>query len=179
MPWRCANCELVQSQDIGDCRNCGHTESEHVSHRELNESAEGIERPKTMTFDTPRRTRTVSDGGEAEFKSADVNPDGSIANETPVPEAPKQSRRERMSLERWKIKLVGQVRLGIQLVGMCLVLLAAYNLFFVGVAGGEIWFGYRQFYDATSVVGEGMNASVIHRADVLLFGLGAAIVWWA
>ena len=178
MPWVCANCRLPQLQDIGDCRGCGHTEAEHVSQRELDESAQGIERPKAMTFDTPGRPRTVSDGGGAEFKSADVNPDGSIANETPVPEPPKKTRRERVSLERWKIKLLGQVRLSVQIVGMLMVLLAVYNLFLVGPDSG-IWFGYRSLFDQTTVVGDGMNASVIHVADVGLMAAGAALVWWA
>lgn len=83
------------------------------------------------------------------------------------------------SLEVRYLRAKGKAAFGVQVVGMLLVLLAVYNLFLAGTVGTEIWFGYREFLEATTVVGEGQNARFIHVADVVLFGLGAAVVWWA
>lgn len=83
------------------------------------------------------------------------------------------------SLEITYIRARAKLAFAIQLVGMLAVFLAIYNMFLIGTVETTVWFGYRGLFDATAMLGEGMNTHAIHVADMGLFAAGAALVWWA
>jgi hypothetical protein len=57
------------------------------------------------------------------------------------------------------------------MVGIAVLLLAAANLFGVG-----LWDGYRTLLNGTAVVGQ--QESLVFVADVVAMGVGASVAWF-
>lgn len=174
MAYECAKCGGLYLEPVEQCKDCGHDI--------VKEDAASIEARtgvKPMTFDGGERASTAKEASSQVWESAGVNPDGSLADDGVELENPPQSRWPSVSLERWWIKIVGNVRFAVQLVGIALVLITAYNMILYPYLHAEVWFGYRQMFASMAGVGAAPTPSLHYLADVLIMGAGAALAWFS
>lgn len=87
-----------------------------------------------------------------------------------------------MDLQKFKInaeiygtRAKAKLRLILQIAGIALVILSAYNLLIAPAMQTELWAPYRMFgsvYSSKEEVG-------FYIGDFVLMAVGAAIVWWS
>lgn len=175
MAYECADCEGLHLQPVDECVYCGHPI--------VRESVAGIEARtglKPMEFGSKPSASTAKESASSVWDSPDVNPDGSIASggvETPEPV--QRSRWESFSLEKWRIKITGNVRYMIQIVGVALVLLTAYNLLVYPFVGIGIWFGHRDILVGAIVANGGNEFGLYVISDLVVMVVGMIAAWFA
>lgn len=173
MAYECAQCGGLYLEPRDECEDCGHDV--------VKEDAAQIEARagvKTMKFDGGRHVSTARKT-EA-WKPADTNPDGRLASDgVETPEPKERSWWQNFSAERVWIKLVGGVRSGLQLAGVALFVVAAYNFLFYPFIQADVWFGYRELLFSVAGPGAAPEASLSYIADFLAMMAGAAMAWFA
>jgi hypothetical protein len=82
--------------------------------------------------------------------------------------------RVRITANIYGVKARARLRLLLQIAGIGLVFLGAYNLLIASAAGFEVFAPYR----IGIVAGGGEGNAIFFFSDVVVMAVGAAITWW-
>ncbi|MDT3437848.1 hypothetical protein [Haloarcula sp. 1CSR25-25] len=84
--------------------------------------------------------------------------------------------RVRVSVGIYSLKLKNKLRFGVQILGLALVLLGAYNLVAVPVLGTEAYAPYRL---GIAIWATTTSPAVFALGDVLAIAVGSILAFWA
>ena len=169
MPWVCQLCDFEHDEKVTQCDRCGGLELHH----------EG-QKARTSTID---ESASSPPSNEPDYdRSPDVGVDGSVDPDTTTESISSGGKsglsppdteniRTRAGIEAVKAKT--KLRLVVQLGGIALVLVGAYNVLLAGTPSEMI-----VFYPAIDVWAI-QETYLVRASDVLAIAGGAAAVWFS